>query len=179
MFEEALVKQIKYALKKAEGEFLVRRTDGRIYVDAQSDFDFDEVVESLKKVFGISGICPVVHVEDEGFEKLCQDVVLMERPVYQFRDWKLDHLLTSRLFGYPAMILLLAFLLWLTITGANYPSQALAALLFRFQDLLTALSGRLHAPEWLHGMLVLGIYRVVAWVVSVMLPPMAVFFPLL
>ena len=68
-------------------------------------------------------------------EKLCQDVVLMERPVYQFRDWKLDHLLTSRLFGYPAMILLLAFLLWLTITGANYPSQALAALLFRFQDL--------------------------------------------
>lgn len=111
-------------------------------------------------------------------EKLCQDVVLMERPVYQFRDWKLDQFLTSRLFGYPAMILLLAFLLWLTITGANYPSQALAALLFRFQDLLTALSGRLHAPEWLHGMLVLGIYRVVAWVVSVMLPPMAVFFPL-
>lgn len=75
LFEEALVKQIKYALKKAEGEFLVRRTDGRIYVDAQSDFDFDEVVESLKKVFGISGICPVVHVEDEGFEKLGQDVV--------------------------------------------------------------------------------------------------------
>lgn len=75
LFEEALVKQIKYALKKAEGEFTVRRTDGRIYVDAQSEFDFDEVVESLKKVFGISGICPVVHVEDEGFEKLGQDVV--------------------------------------------------------------------------------------------------------
>lgn len=75
LFEEALVKQIKYTLKKAEGEFTVRRTDGRIYVDAQSEFDFDEVVESLKKVFGISGICPVVHVEDEGFEKLGQDVV--------------------------------------------------------------------------------------------------------
>lgn len=75
LFEEALVKQIKYALKKAEGEFVVRRTDGRIYVDAVSDFDFEETVESLKKVFGISGICPVVHVEDEGFEKLCEDVV--------------------------------------------------------------------------------------------------------
>lgn len=75
LFEEALVKQIKYALKKVEGEFTVRRTDGRIYVDAQSEFDFDEVVESLKKVFGISGICPVVHVEDEGFEKLCADVI--------------------------------------------------------------------------------------------------------
>lgn len=75
LFEEALVKQIKYALKKTEGEFAVRRTDGRIYVDALSDFDFEETVESLKKVFGISGICPVVHVEDEGFEKLCEDVV--------------------------------------------------------------------------------------------------------
>lgn len=86
LFEEALVKQIKYALKKAEGEFLVRRTDGRIYVDAQSDFDFDEVVESLKKVFGISGICPVVHVEDEGFEKLCQDVVRYIGDVYPDRN---------------------------------------------------------------------------------------------
>lgn len=75
LFEEALVRQIKYALKKAEGEFAVRRTDGRIYVDALSDFDFEETVDSLKKVFGISGICPVVHVEDEGFEKLCEDVV--------------------------------------------------------------------------------------------------------
>ncbi len=86
LFEEALVKQIKYALKKAEGEFVVRRTDGRIYVDAQSDFDFDEVTESLKKVFGISGICPVVHVEDEGFEKLGQDVVRYIGDVYPERN---------------------------------------------------------------------------------------------
>ena len=86
LFEEALVKQIKYALKKMEGEFLVRRTDGRIYVDAQSGFDFDEVVESLKKVFGISGICPVVHVEDEGFEKLGQDVVRYVGDVYPDRN---------------------------------------------------------------------------------------------
>lgn len=85
LFEEALVKQIKYALKKADGEFAVRRTDGRIYVDAQSDFDFDEAVESLKKVFGISGICPVVYVEDEGFEKLGQDVVRYIGDVYPDR----------------------------------------------------------------------------------------------
>lgn len=86
LFEEALVKQIKYALKKVEGEFAVRRTDGRIYVDALSDFDFEETVESLKKVFGISGICPVVHVEDEGFEKLCEDVVRYIGDVYPDRD---------------------------------------------------------------------------------------------
>ena len=85
LFEEALVKQIKYALKKAEGEFQVRRTDGRIYVDALSEFDFDEAVESLKKVFGISGICPVVYMEDEGFEKLGQAVVKYVGEVYPER----------------------------------------------------------------------------------------------
>ena len=86
LFEEALVKQIKYALKKAEGEFQVRRTDGRIYVDALSEFDFDEAVDSLKKVFGISGICPVVYMEDEGFEKLGQAVVKYVGEVYPERN---------------------------------------------------------------------------------------------
>ena len=82
LFEEALVKQIKYALKKAEGEFAVRRTDGRIYVDALTEFDYDETGENLQKVFGISGICPVVHVEDEGFEKLGEAVVRYIDDVY-------------------------------------------------------------------------------------------------
>jgi len=76
------------------------------------------------------------------------------------------------------MVILLAFLLWLTIAGANYPSRLLADFLFRIQDLLTEIFAACHAPEWLHGILVLGVYRVVAWVVSVMLPPMAIFFPL-
>ena len=75
LFEDALVKQIKHALKKCDGTFQVRKTDGRIYVDAVSDFDYEDTVEALKKVFGISGICPVVFVEDEGFEKLGKRVV--------------------------------------------------------------------------------------------------------
>lgn len=111
-------------------------------------------------------------------ETLCTDVVQYTQAPEQFRDWKLDRILTGRLWAYPVMILLLAFLLWLTIAGANYPSQVLSGLLFGLQDVLTALFHRLHAPEWLHSMLVPGIYRVVAWVVSVMLPPMAIFFPL-
>ena len=76
------------------------------------------------------------------------------------------------------MLLLLALILFLTITGANYPSALLSAALFHVQDLLTQLFALLHAPDWLHGALVLGVYRVLAWVVSVMLPPMAIFFPL-
>ena len=75
LFENALVQQIKYALKKCDGEFAVRKTDGRIYVDAVSAFDYDETVSMLQKVFGISGICPMIYVEDEGFEKLGQTVV--------------------------------------------------------------------------------------------------------
>ena len=82
LFEDALVKQIKYALKKCDGEFTVRKTDGRIYVDAVSDFDFDETVANLQKVFGISGICPVVYVEDEGFGKLGERVIQYVKDVY-------------------------------------------------------------------------------------------------
>ncbi len=82
LFEDALVKQIKYALKKCDGEFTVRKTDGRIYVDAVSDFDFDETVANLQKVFGISGICPVVYVEDEGFGKLGERVIQYMKDVY-------------------------------------------------------------------------------------------------
>lgn len=82
LFEDALVGQIKYALKRCEGEFKVYKTQGRIYIDALSDYDFDETVANLKTVFGISGICPVVYVEDEGFEKLCQDVIAYLDEVY-------------------------------------------------------------------------------------------------
>ena len=82
LFENALVQQIKYALKKCEGDYAVRKTDGRIYVDAVSDFDYEETVAGLKKVFGISGICPMVYVEDEGFEKLGRTVVEYIDKVY-------------------------------------------------------------------------------------------------
>ena len=82
LFEDALVQQIKYALKKCEGEFKIYKTQGRIFVDALTDFDFDETVENLKKVFGISGICPVVSMEDEGFDKLCENVLKYIDDVY-------------------------------------------------------------------------------------------------
>lgn len=75
LFEDALVQQIKYALKKCEGEFFVHKTQGRIYIDAKTEFDYEEVISHLKMVFGISGICPVLVVEDEGFEQLCSTII--------------------------------------------------------------------------------------------------------
>lgn len=111
-------------------------------------------------------------------ETICQGAITYEDRQYAAADRKLDKILTSKLTGYPVMIALLALVFWLTITGANYPSQLLSNGLFWIQDRLTEFFAYIHAPAWLHGVLVLGVYRVLAWVVSVMLPPMAIFFPL-
>lgn len=75
LFEDALVHQIKYALKPVDGEFLITKEQGRIYIESLSDYDYEEAMESLQRVFGIVGICPVVQVEDEGFEKLTEDII--------------------------------------------------------------------------------------------------------
>lgn len=84
IFEDALVRQIRYALKRCEGQFAVHRTRGRIYVDVLSEeYDYDETVEHLRKVFGIADICPMVQVEDEGFDKLCGTLVQYMDEVYE------------------------------------------------------------------------------------------------
>ena len=91
---------------------------------------------------------------------------------------RLDRLLTGRFTSIPAMLALLALVFWITIAGAQVPSALLSEVLFWGQDRLTDLFTWLHAPQWLHGALVLGAYRTLAWVTAVMLPPMAIFFPL-
>ena len=75
LFEDKLCDQIRYALTRCDGTFEVTKSQGRIYVNARTAFDYEETVEQLQTVFGVTGICPVVHVEDEGFEKLCADVI--------------------------------------------------------------------------------------------------------
>ena len=82
LFEDALVRQIRYALKELEGQFQVYKSQARIYVDCEGDYDADEVTESLKRVFGIVGICPVVRVEDLGFEQLKKDVIAYMDEMY-------------------------------------------------------------------------------------------------
>lgn len=100
-----------------------------------------------------------------------------EKPFHDWDRW-LDDLLTSRIFGFPIMVLLLGAVFWITIEGANVPSEILAGILFWGQDQLTQLFLAIKAPSWINGLLVEGMYRCVAWVISVMLPPMAIFFPL-
>lgn len=111
-------------------------------------------------------------------EKLGQETLVFTKEDYNQFDRKLDNILTSKKFGIPIMLALLGIVFWLTIQGANYPSEFLAAGLFRFEEFLTKLFLSWGVPEWVHGVFVLGMYRSLAWVVSVMLPPMAIFFPL-
>lgn len=94
------------------------------------------------------------------------------------RDRRIDRLLTSRRAGIPAMLLLLAGVLYLTIRGANVPSELLSRWLLGLQEPLRGLLAQLGAPLWLQGAAVDGVYRTAAWVTAVMLPPMAIFFPL-
>lgn len=75
LFEDALVRQIRFALKDVDGQFDVHKSQARIYVDCEGDYDYEDTVEHLKRVFGIVGICPVVRMEDQGFERLKEDVV--------------------------------------------------------------------------------------------------------
>ena len=91
---------------------------------------------------------------------------------------KADKILTSKAFGFPIMILLLILIFWITIVGANYPSELLSIAFSWLGDRLTDLFLFLNAPPWLCGIVIDGAYKVLSWVVAVMLPPMAIFFPL-
>jgi ferrous iron transport protein B len=91
---------------------------------------------------------------------------------------RIDDVLTSRWLGLPVMLALLGGVFWITLVGANYPSALLAEALFHMESWLSTALWAARAPDWLHGAAVLGAYRTMAWVVSVMLPPMAIFFPL-
>lgn len=138
---------------------------------AQSHLDQAGIFEDDLKDRIVSGIVNTA-------ESIASRTVSLPEKPYGKRDAFWDRILTGRLAGYPAMIGLLALIFWLTITGANYPSALLSSLFFSFQEKLTAAFMAVNAPQWLHGILVLGVYRVLAWVISVMLPPMAIFFPL-
>ncbi|MEE1005617.1 MAG: ferrous iron transport protein B [Acutalibacteraceae bacterium] len=111
-------------------------------------------------------------------EKICDGAVTYEKKQYSGRDRRIDRLLTGKLTAYPFMFLLLGVIFWLTITGANYPSELLSRLFALIGDKLDAAFTALGAPDLLHGALVDGVYRVLTSVIAVMLPPMAIFFPL-
>lgn len=111
-------------------------------------------------------------------EEICKKVCIFENENYTYRDRKIDKILTSKAFGIPIMIIFLAIIFWLTIVGSNYPSNLLFSFFGWIQDKLIELAIFIKLPEWISNMLIFGVYQTLTWVISVMLPPMAIFFPL-
>lgn len=111
-------------------------------------------------------------------EDISKKVVSFKDKNYNQLERKIDGILTSKTFGIPIMIALLGIVFWITIKGANVPSNILAKGLFWIEARLSTFLKLIKAPIWVHDILVLGVYRTLAWVISVMLPPMAIFFPL-
>ncbi len=127
-----------------------------------------------KHVFKEKIIATIVKKAEDIAKRVCK----FENKNYASRDRRIDKVLTSKKYGIPIMLLFLLLIFWITIVGANYPSQFLFSFFGNIQEKLIGFATYIHCPEWLSNMLILGVYQTLTWVISVMLPPMAIFFPL-
>lgn len=171
--ETSLPKQLYrwVSLKLLDGEpKILNSIQENFSIDINKFDDFKKLNENFKDVI-------VFSIMDKA-EKICKKVCTFENENYSSRDRKIDKILTSKYLGFPIMILFLGLIFWLTIVGANYPSQILFSLFEWIQEKLFLFVNWIGIPDWISNMLILGIYQTLTWVISVMLPPMAIFFPL-
>ena len=160
------------AIKYIEGdEKLISKIIEYIGFDPENDIEFKNALTEIKISDAQDKIVSSIILRAE---EICNDTVKETKSSAIERDRKIDKILTSKLTGFPVMILLFMLIFYITIKGANYPSEMLSRFLFYIGDKLSAFI----APKWLNSVLIDGVYRVLAWVISVMLPPMAIFFPL-
>ncbi len=195
---EDAISELEPAIKRHLGDIInprwlaLRILDGdrSLYNEIESYFnvklselsDINAAAERGREILARSGITSdslkdrIVSCIMLNAEEACDGVVSKKNGYCAYG--KADRIFTSKSLGFPIMLLLLMGIFWLTIVGANYPSEWLSTALFALGDKLSELLRAAGAPEFLHGLIVDGAYRVLAWVVSVMLPPMAIFFPL-
>ena len=139
----------------------------------------EEAVDAALEGFDRASLCDqIVSAVVRHAERVAAVSVRSMQEKYSRRDQRLDRILTGKLTGFPIMLLMLLVIFWLTISGANYPSALLSEGLFALGEVLRSLCTALVLPGWLISLLIDGAYKTLAWVVSVMLPPMAIFFPL-
>ncbi|KIQ93823.1 Ferrous iron transport protein B [Anoxybacillus thermarum] len=139
---------------------------------------FDELMENANRLADGDTREQIVASIFQTSRHICQETVTYTKQEKQYETEKLDRIFTSKIWGFPIMLAILAVVIYVTIAGANIPSSMLAEFFGWLEGYITLLFQQLHAPSWLHGILVLGLYRGTTWVVSVMLPPMAIFFPI-
>lgn len=160
---------------------------GKIEEELMIDLSDEKINKSIKQArkLLLDGDITIDGIDDVLTESINNEASLISSKVvsylnedYDKKDRRLDKILTKKSTGIPIMIILFAFIFWLTITGSNYPSMLLQSVLFKFENVLFNFFSYLHIPNFVNEALTHGVYRVLAWVVSVMLPPMALFFPL-
>ena len=141
-----------------------------------------ELIEKAENVLGFYGI-----KQEEVKNDMISNIIFMSENVYKdvvniekknIQKRKIDKIITSKIFGIPIMLGFLGIILWITIKGANYPSEWLFKIFNNLQEILTNLFESINAPEWVTGIIIDGVYRTLTWIIAVMLPPMAIFFPL-
>lgn len=166
-----------------DDELLRDKIEEELMIDL-SDEKIDNSIKQARTLL-LDGDITINEIDDVLTESINNEASLISSKVvsylnedYDKKDRRLDKILTKKSTGIPIMIILFAFIFWLTITGSNYPSMLLQSVLFKFENVLFNFFSYLHIPNFVNEALTHGVYRVLAWVVSVMLPPMALFFPL-
>lgn len=166
-----------------DDELLRDKIEEELMIDL-SDEKIDNSIKQARSLL-LDGDITINEIDDVLTESINNEASLISSKVvsylnedYDKKDRRLDKILTKKSTGIPIMIILFAFIFWLTITGSNYPSMLLQSVLFKFENVLFNFFSYLHIPNFVNEALTHGVYRVLAWVVSVMLPPMALFFPL-
>ena len=173
------------AVKLIEGnETLLKSINTYLHFDISSSPDIKPALDNAKEYLRKSNISAgdftdtiVTSFVHEG-AKIANNTTTYKKESYSVRDRKADRILTGRFWAYPIMLLLLAAVFWITITGANYPSALLSAFFTKCEQIILNIFTMVNMPIVLSNMLVFGVFRVTGWVISVMLPPMAIFFPL-
>lgn len=167
-----------------DDECILKEIEKQLDIQLANHLKIEETKKEMLKELAKEGIDQQIFKEKivstivKNAEDIAKKVCKFENKDYASRDRKIDRILTSKKYGIPIMILFLLLIFWITIIGANYPSQFLFSLFGNIQEKLIEFATYINCPEWLSNMLILGVYQTLTWVVSVMLPPMAIFFPL-
>ena len=173
------------SLKVIDGnEKILRKIEEKLEIKLIDNEDLQQELETVHDIMASNGI-PQEVVKDKMIssivfmaENVYKDAVTLQNEEYNSKDRKIDKILTSKTWGIPIMLLFLGIIFWLTIVGANYPSELLSQFFEWLQEKILYVFDFLLAPEWIKGILIDGVYRTLTWIIAVMLPPMAIFFPL-
>lgn len=181
--QEKLARWISIKVLDGE-EHILKEIEKQLQIQLINNTEIDKVKKEVLKALEKEGIYQeelkerIVATIVKDAEEIGKKVCKFEKEDYANRDRKIDKILTSKKYGIPIMIVFLLLIFWITIVGANYPSQFLFSVFGSIQEKLIEFATYIHCPEWLSNMLILGVYQTLTWVISVMLPPMAIFFPL-